>query len=443
MQISKLSLVTVMVLGLSGSVCAADTLADAFKNGKVNGELKAWYWDKTQDGTPQHNENITNFAVELGYVTDSFYGFRMGVTFQGDATPFAEENAKAMYIDEEDASGSVLSEAYLGYKIDKTDIKVGRQYINTPLVSGNYARIFKESFEGVTVVNTDLPQTTIMAGYIDKFQGRTSNISGNGAGDAPLFAKKMIIGGMGAKSYAFEDAYTLAVINKSISNLTLTAQYAVATDVASSPTSSAIVDDIDMYYTESNYVIPMNGFKLGFDASYRGSKTGSKLDSLNYEGNMLGGRISISELAGFGASIAYTTVSNDDALIVGMGNGGDTYTSMLIRGPFYYTCLAGMDAYKFELTYDFSKAGIAGLKGVFQYVDANQNTPALLAGSTAAKTHADFTGYAGGLTYAVPAIKGLTTQLIYATAEKEATSATNVVTKTDTDELWFKANYKF
>jgi len=440
MQIAKLSLVAAMVLGFSGSVYAADTLADAFKNGKVNGELKAWYWDKTSDGTAQHNENIFNMAVELGYITDTFYGFRLGATFQGNATPFAEENAKTMFIDEEYASGSVLSEAYLGYKIGKTDIKIGRQYINTPLVSGNYARVLKESFEGVTVVNTDLPQTTVMAGYINKFQGRTSNISGDGAGDAPLFAKKIIFGGMGTKSYAFEDAYTLAIINKSISNLTLTAQYAVATDVASSPTSSAIVDDIDMYYTEAKYVVPMNGFKLGFDASYRGSKTGSDLDSLNYEGDMLGGRISISELAGFGASIAYTTVSDDDALIVGMGNGGETYTGMLIRGPFYYSCLAGMDAYKFEVTYDFSKIGVAGLKGVLQYVDANQDAPSIKAGSTAAKTHADYTGYAGGLTYAIPAIKGLTTQLIYATAEKEATSLTNVVTKTDTDELWFKAN---
>ena len=443
MKFAKLSLVAAILLGFSGSAYAADTLADAFKNGKVNGELKAWYWDKTTDGTAENNENIINTAIELGYVTDSLNGFKMGLTFQGNATPFAEKNAKAVYVNEQYASGAVLSEAYLSYQLKKTAIKLGRQYINTPLVSGNYARILKESFQGITIVNTDLPQTTVMAGYIDKYQGRTSNISGDGVGEAPLFAKKIILGGAGGLSYAFEGAYTLSVINKSIPNLTLTAQYALVKDVASTPASNAIVDDIDLYYTEANYAISMNGFKLGFDANYRGSKTGSKLDSLNNEGTMFGGRISISELAGFGASVSYTTVSDDDALIVGLGNGVDTYTSLMIRGPFYYSSLAGMDSYKFELTYDFSKIGVAGLKGVLQYIDASQDAPSVKAGSTLANTHADFSGYAANLTYAVPALKGLTTQLIYATVEKEATSVANVVTKADTDELWFKASYKF
>lgn len=444
MQIAKLSVAAAIVLGLSGSVYAADTLADAFKNGKVNGELKAWYWDKTQDGTSQHNENITNFAVELGYVTDSLYGFKAGVTFQGNATPFAEENAKTMYVNEEYASGSVLSEAYLAYTIGKTDIKVGRQYINTPIISGNYARIFKESFEGASINNTDLPQTSVFAHYVGKFQGRTSNVSGDGAGDAPVFSKKVVLGGAGQTSYAFDDIYGLGFINTSIPNVKFTAQYVEATDVAMSATKK---DDISFYYTEANYLLPMSSFKLGFDVNYRGSKTGSNLDSYNYEGTMLGLKASLSELSGFGASVAYTTVSDKDAVLLGLGNGPVSYTTPPIRGPFLYTCLSGMDSYNFELSYDFSKVGVSGLKGAVQYLTAEQDAPSVATGiggsSTANGAHADYEGYAGILTYAVPALKGLTTQLIYVTIEKEATSASNVVTKADTDELWFKANYKF
>ncbi|WP_051906877.1 MULTISPECIES: hypothetical protein [unclassified Sulfurospirillum] len=136
MKFAKLSIVTVMVLGLGGQMYAADTLADAFKNGKVAGTLKAWYWDRTDEGNfggaAQHNENIFNLGVELGYVTDTFYGFRVGLTFQGSATPFAEENAKKLFNKEAATQGTVLSEAYLGYHIGKTDIKIGRQYITTP-----------------------------------------------------------------------------------------------------------------------------------------------------------------------------------------------------------------------------------------------------------------------------------------------------------------------
>lgn len=43
MKLAKLSLAAIMIGSLASSVCAADTLADAFKNGKVSGELKAWY----------------------------------------------------------------------------------------------------------------------------------------------------------------------------------------------------------------------------------------------------------------------------------------------------------------------------------------------------------------------------------------------------------------
>ena len=46
MQFVKLSLVAVVVASLASNTFAADTLADAFKNGKVSGELRAWYFDK-------------------------------------------------------------------------------------------------------------------------------------------------------------------------------------------------------------------------------------------------------------------------------------------------------------------------------------------------------------------------------------------------------------
>ncbi len=448
MQLTKLSLVAAVVVGLSTSAMAADTLVDAFKNGKVNGELRAWYWDKTAEDTKKNNENITNFAIELGYVTDSFYGFRLGATFQGNATPWAEENAKTLYADEQAASGSVLSEAYIGYKLGKTDVKVGRQYINTPLVGGNYTRIFKESFQGVTITNTDLPQTTLFAGYANKFQGRTSGIRStkiDDAGDAPKFEKRLVMGGGGTspKSHAFDELFYLGATNKSIQNLTLTGQYALIKDVTID--GKTATDDIDLFYAEANYVLPLSGFKLGFDLNYRASKTGAELDKeYNFDGDMWAGRISISELYGFGASFAASTVSSNDSVIVSAGNGGDTYTGMLIRGPFMFTPLAGMDTYKLQADYDFSKVGVKGLKLIGQYVWADQDRPSENTPGTAKGTKADFKGYALAANYNVPFVKGLFTQLIWTSLEKEAFAAnSNDGKKTDTDELWFKANYKF
>lgn len=448
MKYAHLSLAAVLVAGFTSSVFAADTLADAFKNGQVKGELRAWYFDKNQETLSTttwtvskdtaRTGDIFNTVAILNYVTDTFYGFNLGATFQASAAPFVDAEGKTAYADDMWGSGSVLSEAYLGYSIGKTDAKIGRQYISTPVVNGSGSRIVKESFEGATIVNTDIPATTIMTGFIDKFQGRTSSGMGQTAGDAPTFEKRAIFLGVSASTtYLFDDAYTVAVINKSIPNLILTGQYAWAGDVKVTNTK-----DVNMYYTEANYVLPMNGFKLGFDLNYRGSNTdlisGSGANAISFDGTQTAGRISISELAGFGLAFTAATTSKDDAVISGIGNGTSSYTATLVKAS-SPSLRANTDSYRVDLTYDFSKLGITGLKSILQYAEANQDRV------KSATTSADYTSYAAGVSYDVPALKGLSLELQYEKQEIETTrySGTNPKYTADLDELRFKANYKF
>lgn len=449
MKLAKLSLAAIVVAGLASSSFAADTLADAFKNGKVSGELKAWYFEK-DSATSAGSVDIINTGITLGYITDSINGFRIGATMQSSAAPFVSADAKTAYADHMYGSGAVLSEAYLGYGIGKTDVKVGRQFISTPLIAGSGSRFIKESFEGATVVNTDLPATILIAGYVSKFQGRTSDVSTTSyndatavagtVGDAPTFEKAAPFNGtaIGAAKgktnpISFDGAYTAAAINKSIQNLALTAQYALAKDVGG-------LDDVSLYYTEANYVLPMNGFKIGFDANYRGSKTGSALDTTYLEGAYTAGRISISEFNGFGASFAAGTTTKDQTVISGMGNGATSYTSTQVYGT-SKRMTPNTDSYLFAATYDFSKVGIAGLSTLLQYGLTNQGA---YSQGGVAKTTADITNTSIGLTYVVPALKGLTASLQYETVGTDAYNTSGVKTgTTTTDELWFKAGYKF
>ncbi|NCB82698.1 MAG: outer membrane porin, OprD family, partial [Bacilli bacterium] len=446
--LAKLSLAAMVVAGLASSSFAADNLADAFKNGKVTGEIKAWYFDKTQENATKtadrdDNANIANFGLTLGFVTDSLYGFYAGATFQGSSTPFIDDDAKATktvdsatFRTTNAASGATLSEAYLGYKIGKTNAKIGRQFISTPVVGGSSSRFFRESFEGVTVANTDIPQTTLIAAYVNKFQGRTSAVQSTDIGDAPRFHKSIVVATKDAPVYDFDGAYTLGLINKSVPNLTLTAQYAVVNDVT---VSAAVKGDVDMYYTEANYVLPVAGFKLGFDANYRGSRTdGTLSDNSDLEGHMVAGRISIKDLAGFGASFAAATTSNNDHVILGVGNGPSTYTGTLIAGSATATSAADTDSYKFQVDYDFSKVGVAGLTAVAQYAWTEQGTQPDNAKGI------DRTTYGAGVYYKVAALPGLTTGLEYEVQEAENKGATAAQhKKNDTDEMWFKASYKF
>ncbi|WP_277641851.1 OprD family outer membrane porin [Wolinella succinogenes] len=438
------SLAALIAIGAMSPLCAADTLSEAFKNGTIKGEIKIWYWNKTDEAAPAlHNESILNTALELGYKSADFYGFSLGSTFQANATPFANDGAKEMFVNEEYASGAVLSEAYLGYGQGTSELKVGRQYINTPSISGSYNRIFKESFEGVTFKNGDIPDTKVFVGYIQKFQGRTSHISGDDAGDAPLFVKKIILAGAGPLSYAFDGVYSVGLTNRSIPNLTLGAQYTLLRDVASFPASGAVMDDISLYYAEANYLLPMEGFKLGFDVNYKGSRTGKDLDFKNLEGDMWGLRFSVLDFYGFGASLAYTTVSSDDDVILGLGNGAGSYTVLPIRGPLVYSGYAGMDSYSLKLFYDFAQLRIKGLRVEAQYLEASQDAPSVTTRSTTAGTRSDYKGYSGTINYAIPALEGLSAQVIYTAFEREMFPVSGASTTIDTDELWVNFSYKF
>lgn len=461
MKYTHLSLVAMLVSGLTSSAFAADTLADAFKNGKVKGELRAWYFDKDSDKLDTQNVvingityklpksvsddaaktgNILNTVAILNYVTDTFYGFNLGATVQASAAPFVDAEGKTAYASDMYGSGAVLSEAYLGYTLGKTNTKIGRQYIATPLVNGSGSRIVRESFEGATIVNTDIPATTLIAGYVDKFQARTSYLTkGDLGGDAPSFGKHAIFNGVSASdTYQFDDAYTIAVINKSVPNLTFTAQYATVGDVVAANT-----ENVNLYYTDADYVLPMNGFKLGFYLNYRGSKTDlrsgavNNLDTIYYDGSQTAARISISELAGFGLAVTAATNSKNDAVIAGMGNGAASSTATLVKAS-SPSLRANTDSYRIDLTYDFSKLGVTGLKSILQYAEANQDRV------KQATTSADYTSYAGGIMYDVPALKGLSLELIYEKQEVQTTRySNNTQYDWDLNELRFKANYKF
>jgi len=169
-KMTKLSLVACITMATTQGF-SADTLAGAFSEGKVSGEIKSQYFQKE---VSDKKVNIWTNGGNLSYVTGDFYGLKAGATFQvASVTASDLDNATTAYDNDQNVSGAVLSEAYLAYTLGNTTAKVGRQYISTPLVAGSGSRIFKESFEGIVISNTDLPNTTIVAAYVDKFQGRT------------------------------------------------------------------------------------------------------------------------------------------------------------------------------------------------------------------------------------------------------------------------------
>ncbi|MEZ7934107.1 MAG: OprD family outer membrane porin [Sulfurospirillum sp.] len=407
MKLAKLSLAAIVVAGLASSSFAADTLADAFKNGKVTGELKAYYF--ANENRAGDRDSIFNTGIMLNYKTDTLYGFAANFTAQGNAAPFADKGAKADYIGSEYGSGAVLSEAYLSYTLGKTTAMVGRMFLDTPLVSGSGSRITKEAFEGAAIINTDLPNTTLIAGYVQKFQSRT-----NGNGDVGKFTKTFATGssvGVGIDN----GAYTLAAINKSVAGLTLTGAYAYA-DVFLSPT--VLDGGLNIGYVEALYEGKAGsvGYVLGVQDYYnkfQDSKTAD--DTINAFAVKAG-----LSFKGLNATVAYSQTSDDavagGAIVSGLGNGADLlYTDAVINSPGY---TRDTKAYMADLNYDVTSALNLGAR----YVEAKDDF------NNAKGSFTSVYGY-----YKCDVLKGLKLGLEYENQGKDL----------DAQDLWVKANYKF
>lgn len=412
MKFAKLSLAAMVVAGLASSSFAADTLADAFKNGKVNGELRAWYFDREGSATAASSStastsidaNIFNVGVILGYVTDSLYGFKLGATVQSNYAPFADTDAKADFAGDEYGSGAVLSEAYVQYSIGKTTAKVGRQFISTPLVNGSGSRIIKQAFEGAVVTNTDLPQTTLAAGVVTKYQPRTSSTLGlHPAGDAPRFEN--------LENLYDAYAYTLLAINKSLPGTTLTAQWAGLENYA------------DFFYAEAAYAGKVGSVDYGIAANYEMKDpdvAGQK------DGKMYGAKVNLGlgDLKGY---VAYTKIT-DDASVGGIdggaGFGGGAQTAFAKA----YSSKTGTydrdsKAYSVDVNYDFKQIGL--LTGA-RYTDVTVNSAAANVKDRAYTDIYAIYNFSG-------ALKGLQADVSYQDWSQDV----------EGHDFWFKANYKF
>ncbi|NCB14494.1 MAG: outer membrane porin, OprD family, partial [Erysipelotrichia bacterium] len=234
-KITHLGIMTSLML-LSTQAFSADTLAKAFEEGKISGEIKSQYFQKE---VADKKVSIWTNGGNLSYVTGDFYGFNAGVTVQASTVTADDlDNVPTAYDKDQNVSGAILSQAYIQYTKNNSSVKVGRQYISTPLLEGSGSRIFKEAFEGVVVTNNDISDTTILAAFVDKEQYRT----------------KIASGGTEVKDVSdFEQiqdgAYTLYVNNKSITNLNLDAQYL---QIDSNTTNK---DDTKAFYVTTAYDI--------------------------------------------------------------------------------------------------------------------------------------------------------------------------------------------
>ncbi|RXJ87983.1 Opr family porin [Arcobacter sp. CECT 8985] len=153
----KLSLVASLTLLSSTSVFAdSNSIDEAFKNGKVSGDISAHYetWDRNGG---EKDSGFSTPSIGLRFETDTFKGFSAAVGFRGNTQTSEEHNSD--YEDTMMNNGDV-TEAFIQYDNDIFTLKAGRQEMDLEWL-GDYN-------DGVIAVLKAIPYTTLTAGYTNR-----------------------------------------------------------------------------------------------------------------------------------------------------------------------------------------------------------------------------------------------------------------------------------
>ena len=132
---------------------------------------------------------------------------------------------------------SWMNEAWIAISLNEishSSLKLGRMKLDTPLAFTETWSIEENSFEAALVINQDIPDTTLIAGYIGNGNGVETfgqDINGTVIGQK-LAAGAVVNEGGKFTTYGKDGAYTLAVINNSYKPLTVQGWFYNVTHVA-------------------------------------------------------------------------------------------------------------------------------------------------------------------------------------------------------------------
>lgn len=298
----KLSVVAAATCMLAMSAQAADDLASAFKEGKLDGRIRAHYmatdWDHNDQwnvglaapGKPDNDSKGLAIGGSLIYKTAPLYGLSAGVgmyTTQSVGFLTDDDNgntaghpknttASDLFARGPGAttnfggSYSVLAQSYLQYDIAKSSVKGGRFLMSNPFISPNDTKMIPLAVQGASFVSNDISNTTIELDYADKIKERGMNYFGSMAdtGDTPdaiknyyntHYTTSAAITANDQLSYGQDSAPGVLIAgikNKSIDSLELQGWFMNWPDI------------IDQAMGEANYKIKAGDVGLAFGGRY-------------------------------------------------------------------------------------------------------------------------------------------------------------------------------
>jgi len=244
------------------------------------------YYQTAEAGTGSLFEQANaraNAGVQLRAVNkDLFAGIGAGVEVSGLATLGLQEDVVSGIMQAGSGSDAVgrggwISQAYLTYAAGNTSFKMGRQELPkalSPFAFSEGWNVFKNTFDAALVVNSDIPDTTLVGAVV--FKGNSNGL----ATDMSNFSSINPDGTTGDDT----PVYMVTAVNKSVSDLALTGTYYYTSEIAAN-------EDLNIFWADAKYnagiaTVALQGGTvmcdaLADDTTAYGAKVAAKLGMVN------------------------------------------------------------------------------------------------------------------------------------------------------------------
>lgn len=282
MKITRLSFAAVVACMATASFAATD-LASAFKDGKLDGRVRAHYMgadyadNSIASGVGKSDSKGLAVGGSLIYKTAPLYGISVGVGGYTTQNPGLTEDHgdTANYVSNKDLfwdspsnknpyqygkGYAILAQAYLQYDISKTNIKAGRMLLTNPFMTPNDTKMIPTAFQALAVESKDVADTVITAAHVTNYKERRRETFGDmvDSADAPDALKLYYHIENGSGTNDSSSVTVLGAKNNSVKNLELQGWVMVWPDI------------VNQLVLEANYNMKFSDFGLTLGARYFG-----------------------------------------------------------------------------------------------------------------------------------------------------------------------------